>query len=128
MGKSMTIGKRIFEFLAEHTGEFKLLNYMFKDIAMVHKFEGWGNFRERVLVHSCLIKFEWDCGAFLFFLRGLERELSTHGVHSDCRTWPFLVVVETLWATITHESKPSYGGLGVTPEAYVQWGKLNGYL
>jgi len=124
----MTIGEKIFRFLGESNTFFQLLDYMFENITRnISRYDddwSWRNFDMECFAYSEHINFEWDFSAFLFFMRALNHEISTNGIHEDCRTWPFTFVIERLWDTITPEPKPD--GLG--PEGYVEWAETKGYL
>lgn len=122
----MTIGKSILQFLGGKT--VQLMDCMI-GFSIDHDDRGeddadWDAFLLDSLDCAERIGFEWDFSAFLFFFRGLDREVRDHGVNEDCRTWPFLLAIEHCWRIMeTGEDMPQ-----MRPNQYVKWAKRKGYL
>lgn len=121
----MTIGEKISEYLGGTTAQ--LMNYM-TGLAEEHAVsEGdgdWDAFLLDSLDYADHIRFEWDLSTFLLSFRGLDREIRDHGINEDCRTWPFLLVIEHFWPTVTGDEVAP----GSHPKKYINWAKTKGYL
>ena len=122
----MTIGKSIREFLGGTT--VQLMDGMIgfsEDHGDVGEDDAdWDAFLLDSLDYAERIGFEWDFSAFLFFFRGLDREVRDHGINEDCRTWPFLVAIEHCWPAMTGDAvAPSSH-----PKTYINWARRKGYL
>ena len=126
----MTVGSDIYKFMFDNKSK-EFLNRMLLIIESNHDdYPRWDHdaFKEEALGFAAEIDFDWDLSAFKFFFKAFEKEVDSRGVHGDCRTWAYLLVIETVWPKVTGEKRIERGMHEHWPYRLMEWAKRKGYL